>query len=254
MAASLTVIIITKNEETNIEACLQSVLWADEIIVVDSGSTDSTMEISKRFTDHVFYEPWEGFGKQKNRALDRATGDWVLSIDADERVTAELRREIELVLSGDDNKYVAYRIPRLSSYCGRFMRHGGWWPDLVVRLVQRGWGRFSEDLIHEKLIVKGPIGQLRSHLLHYTFRDLEQVIDTINRYSTAGAEMKYRQGKKGGLGKALIHGVAAFIKTYFVKCGFLDGREGLMLAISNAEGAYYRYLKLMYLCRWQADD
>jgi len=251
----LSIVVITLNEAHNIRDCLESVRWADEIIVVDSGSTDGTQEICREYTENVFVMDWPGFGMQKNRALEKASGQWVLSIDADERVTKKLRDEIQRRISPDtsertaSNNVVAFSIPRLSNYCGRFLRHGGWWPDRVVRLFLRSKAYFDDAPIHERLLVDGKVGKIKSHLLHYTFRDLNQVLDTVNRYSTAGAQMKCEQGKQGGLTKAVSHGVWMFFRTYVFKAGFLDGREGFMLAVSNAEGAYYKYLKLCYLNR-----
>src|SRR5690606_33239293 len=162
----LSVIIITRNEAANIEACLQSVGFADECIVLDSGSTDDTVALAAAFGARVeTTADWPGFGPQKNRALDLATGDWVLSLDADERVTPELAQEIQAVLREAD--FEAYDMPRLSSFCGRFMRHSGWWPDRVVRLFRRGAARFTDAAVHERVDARGPIGHLQPHLLHY---------------------------------------------------------------------------------------
>jgi glycosyltransferase involved in cell wall biosynthesis len=244
--STISAIIITKNEEVNIRECLESLDWADEIVVVDGGSTDRTVEICKEYKARVFeYRDWPGFGLQKNRALDRATGDWVFSIDADERVAPELRAEIRAVLEAPAAD--AYELPRLSWYCGRFIRHSGWRPDYVLRLFKRAAGRFSEDLVHERVMVSGPLGRLKHDLIHYSFRDLEQVLNVVNRYSSLGAGQKFKAGQKGGLGRALLHGLGALLSTYLLKAGFLDGRQGVMLAISNAEGAYYKYLKLLEL-------
>ena len=242
----LSVVIITRNEEAGIRRCLESVKWADEIVVLDSGSTDATVRICREYTQHVHETDWPGFGPQKNRALQQATGDWVLSLDADEQVTPRLRDEIRTVLSvsaGPD----AYEMPRLSNYCGRFMRHGGWWPDHVTRLFRRGKAHFSDDLVHERLIVNGPSGRLGNPLVHLAFENFEEVLHKIDRYSTASAEMLRDKGRNGSLSKALLHGLWTFLRTYVLKAGFLDGRHGFMLAVSNAEGTYYRYLKLMLL-------
>ncbi|MBI5437419.1 MAG: glycosyltransferase family 2 protein [Nitrosomonadales bacterium] len=245
--ANLSVIIITKNEAANIRACLESVAWADEIIVVDSNSTDTTPEICKELGAQVYVHDWPGFGAQKNRALGYATHDWVFSIDADERVTPELRASIEAVLHNETDTCAAYRISRLSSYCGRFMRHSGWYPDHIVRLFRRDAARFSDDLVHEQLRVEGQIGQLDGELLHYAFTDTEEVLQKVNHYSSAGAAMMQRRGRQTTLTGAVLRGLWSFIRTYFLRAGFLDGREGFMLAVSNAEGTYYRYLKLMLL-------
>ena len=244
----LSVIIITKNEEANIHACLESVAWADEIIVVDSGSTDDTVAICKNLGAKVYIHDWPGFGVQKNRALGYASKDWVLSLDADEHVTPELRAEIEAVLCNEQPSD-SYLVPRLSNYCGRFMRHSGWYPDLLPRLFKRGKARFSDDLVHERLIVEGSTGTLRGTLLHFAFDDLEEVLHKVNQYSSAGAKMMQQRGRKTNLAGAVVRGLWSFFRTYILRGGILDGGEGFMLAVSNAEGTYYRYLKLMLLNR-----
>jgi glycosyltransferase involved in cell wall biosynthesis len=241
----LSVIIITKNEAEHIGRCLASVDWADEIIVLDSGSGDNTVELCKAYTDKVFITDWPGFGLQKQRALDKAQGDWILSIDADEVVTSELRLEIENALRQD--RYDGYEIPRLSSYCGRQMKHGGWWPDHVLRLFRRGYGQFTDSVVHESIIVQGQIGRLHTPLLHDAFVNLDEVLHKVNSYSSLGAEMLYQRGVRSSLGKAVLKGLWTFIRTYWLKAAILDGRQGLMLSISNAEGTYYKYLKLLEL-------
>ncbi|MGN2390459.1 glycosyltransferase family 2 protein [Pelomicrobium sp. G1] len=242
---TLSVIVITKNAQETFERCLASVAWADEIVVLDSGSRDATVEIARRFTDKVEVSPdWPGFGPQKNRALARATGDWVLSLDADEWVPEDLRQEIERALQAPGDR-VAFRIPRLSSFCGRYMRHSGWWPDYVTRLFKRGSARFSEDLVHERLLCDGPVGTLKQPLRHEAIQNLEEMLEKMNAYSTAGALMAHQRGRRAGLATAVGHGLWTFIRTYFLRAGFLDGKEGFMLAVCNAEGAYYRYVKLM---------
>ncbi len=242
----LSVIVITKDEAGSIRPCLESVSWADEIVVVDSGSSDDTAAICREYTDKVTVTDWPGFGPQKNRALDAARGEWVLSLDADERVSPELRAEIEAAMA-DPGAAAAFRMPRSSSYCGRFMRHGGWWPDYVTRLFRRGRARFSDDLVHERLVVDGEVGSLSSPLLHEAFRDPEEVLQKVNAYSSAGARMMAQRGRKATLAGAVARGLWSFLRSYVLRAGFLDGREGFMLAVSNAEGTYYRYLKLMLL-------
>ncbi|MBL6987957.1 MAG: glycosyltransferase family 2 protein [Methylobacter sp.] len=241
----LSVIIITKNEAEHISRCLASVSWVDEIIVLDSGSDDNTVDICKAYTDNVFMTDWPGFGMQKQRALEKARGDWVLSIDADEVVTSELRAEIEKALRQEH--YKGYEIPRLSRYCGRQMRHGGWWPDYVLRLFRRDCGQFTDSIVHESIIIQGKVGRMQSPLLHDAFVSLDEVLHKVNSYSTLGAEMLFQRGVRSSLGKAVLKGLWTFIRTYWIKAGFLDGRQGLMLSISNAEGAYYKYLKLLEL-------
>ncbi|HHB91868.1 MAG TPA: glycosyltransferase family 2 protein [Thioploca sp.] len=244
---NLSVIIITKNEEHCIENCLNSIAWCDEIIIVDSGSTDNTITICNKFTDKIYIKNnWQGFGHQKNLALTKATGKWVLSIDADEQVPIALRQEIEFVINSSE--LFAFRIPRLSNYCGKWMRHSGWFPDYIIRLFKRNYASFTNDLIHEKIQVNNDkIGTLQNSLLHYSFTSLEEVLEKINSYSSANAQMHYEKDKQSSLKQAVWHGLWAFIRTYLLRAGFLDGKEGFMLAVSNAEGTYYRYLKLMYL-------
>ena len=244
---SLSVILITKNEEANLKDCLESVSFADEIIVVDSQSSDKTQEIARSFGAKLeITSDWPGFGPQKNRALNLATKDWVLSIDADERVTPELKQEI-LATMASANAADCYAIPRSSWYCGRFMKHSGWYPDYVDRLFKRGSAKFSDHLVHERLLPTGSSGKLKNHFLHYSYRDFSQVLKKVDVYSSAAAQQAFKQGKKGGLGEALIHGFWAFFRTYVLRRGFLDGKHGLALAISNAATSYYKYLKLWQL-------
>ncbi len=246
--ASLSVIVITKNEAGNIGACLELLRFADQIVVLDSGSTDETLEIARQAGAEVTENlDWIGFGAQKNRALALARGDWVLSIDADERVTQQLQDDIKTVLEAPG--FDAYSFPRLSSYCGQYMYYSGWYPDRVVRLFRRGTAEFSQELVHEKVLHSGPVGELDSPLLHESFKSFEAVMDKANRYSTAGAQMLFERGKTASPGKALVRGVWAFFRTYILRLGFMDGSMGLVLAISNAEGTYYRYLKLWLLAR-----
>ena len=244
---SLSVIIIAKNAEATIRRCLESVAWADEIVVVEHGSADRTAGICREVGAKVHQTPdWPGFGPQKNRALELARGDWVLSLDADEWVTPELRADIGRAIASPGGN-TAFRFPRRSSFCGRFMRHSGWWPDYVTRLFRRGTARFSDALVHEKVVVSGAVGTLKPPLLHESVTDLDQMLVKMNAYSTASARAFHENGRRASLVTALVHGGWMFFRTYVLRAGFLDGREGLMLAIANAEGSYYRYLKLMLL-------
>ncbi|MFZ2122250.1 MAG: glycosyltransferase family 2 protein [Rhodoferax sp.] len=248
MKSTLSVVIITKNEEHDIRDCLESVTWADEVIILDSGSTDNTLLIAKEYTDKVYTSiDWRGFGVQKNRVLAYASCDWILSLDADERVSEALREEILNAIQYDTE--AIFKIPRLSSYCGKFIKHSGWWPDYVTRLFKRGEASFSNDLVHERLVFETNAAKLTSPLLHVTYKDLDEVISKINHYSSLGAENSHHKGRRGSLTSAIAHGLWAFFRTYIIRAGFLDGAEGLMLAISNAETTYYRYLKLLYLSK-----
>ena len=244
---AVSVIVITLNEADRLTATLQALQWAQEIIVVDAGSTDGTLAIAHQWATRVEHRDWSGFGAQKNHALSLASLPWVLSIDADERVTPELAQEIQAFVNQDGDGYLAANLPRLSRYCGRDIHHSGWWPDPVCRVFKRGHARFSDDLVHEKIISIGPVWNFQGLLMHDSFQNLDQVLHKLNQYSREGALNLQRKGKKSGLGKAIGHGLWAFFRTYVLRRGFLDGREGFILAVSNAEGTYYRYLKLMYL-------
>jgi glycosyltransferase involved in cell wall biosynthesis len=251
--APLSVVVITRDEAANIADCLASVAFAGECIVVDSGSSDGTQDIARAAGAKVTQTAdWPGFGAQKNRALAQATQPWVLSIDADERVTPELRDEILRVIS-DSSAKAGYDLPRRSSFCGQFMNHSGWYPDRVTRLFRRGHGRFSDDLVHERVIVEGArgegIGHLRNDLLHATYPDLETMLAKLDRYSSASAQALFERGGRGSLTGAIARGLWAFIRTYFLRLGLLDGRMGFVLAVSVAETTYYKYLKLWILCR-----
>jgi glycosyltransferase involved in cell wall biosynthesis len=244
---TLSAILITRNEEANLEDCLASLDGlATQIVVVDTQSTDRTLAIAQRYGALISSPPdWPGFGPQKNRALDLASEDWVLSLDADERLTPDLRAEIMGVL--DKPQTDCYAIPRLSWYCGRFMRHSGWTPDYVDRLFKRGSARFSTDLVHERLIPKGPVLRLKNQMLHYSFMNLAQVQEKMERYSTASAQQAFVRGKTASPLKAILHSAWSFFRTYILRAGFLDGPQGFSLACSNAQGTYLRYMKLWRL-------
>jgi glycosyltransferase involved in cell wall biosynthesis len=247
---TLSVILITRNEEANLADCLASLEGiAQQIVVVDTNSSDRTLEIAKSYGAAIAQPPdWPGFGPQKNRALDLATGEWVLSLDADERLTPALKSEI--VTAIHHSAHVdCFAIPRLSWYCGRFIRHSGWNPDYVDRLFKRGSARFSDDLVHERLITSGQVAKLENPMLHYSFMNYSQVLQKIDRYSTASAEQAFAKGKTSTPLKAVLHGAWSFFRTYFLRAGFLDGPQGFTLAMSNAQGTYYRYVKLWHLIR-----
>lgn len=244
----LTVIVITKNESHNIEDCLKSVSFADEIIVFDSGSEDETVSIAKRYTPLVTVTPdWPGDGPQKNRALNTASGDWVLCLDADERVTPPLAEEIKNIIASKQI-FAAFDIPYQSTYCGKPIRFGDWKNESHIRLFQRHLARFTENIVHCHLVVNGKVGKLKNKILHHPFHHLGAMLYKLNDYSTQGAKALFEKGRKATLCTAISHAAWAFLNGYIFKLGFLDGREGLILALSNAQGTYYRYLKLMYLC------
>lgn len=243
---SLSVIIITKNEAKKIVACLKSVQFADEIIVLDSGSTDDTISLALQYTPQVHCVDWPGFGAQKNRALNMCHNEWILSLDADEQVTPKLQHEIQQILQKNP-PIAAFKIPRKSKYCDKWIKYGDWRNDDCLRLFRRDHARFKEVPVHEELIVKGEVQTLKQPLLHYSFDNLEEVLRKVNSYSSLSALHKHKGGKKSSLKKAIIHGLWTFFRGYILKLGFLDGKMGFLLAFSNAEGCYYRYVKMMLL-------
>ncbi len=250
MRKTISAVLITHNEAENLPDCLASLQdWVDEIVVVDNHSSDDTVRIAQQHGAKVLQTPdWPGFGVQKNRALDLATCDWVLSIDADERVTPELMAEIQSILATEP-MLKAYEIPRLSWYCGKFIRHAGWRPDFVLRLFERDSARFSDDLVHERVVPTGNVGQLKHALLHYSYRNFSQVLHKVNAYSSASAQQAFASGKRSSVAGALGHGAWAFFRTYVLRAGFLDGSHGLALSISNAQTSYYKYLKLWQMAQ-----
>jgi glycosyltransferase involved in cell wall biosynthesis len=240
---SLSVILITKNEAANIRDCLQSVSWADEIIVVDSGSTDDTTSIAREMGAQVYVHPdWPGFGPQKNRALSYAGKDWVFSIDADERVTPELRAELEQAMQKASAD--GYYCPRLSQFCGQFVHHSGWYPDYVLRLFKRGAGRFSDSLVHESVLLTGNTSKLKNPLLHYSYLTLNDVERKVEHYSSAAAQQMFQSGKRASWLRAMLSAGWAFVRTYIVRLGLLDGGAGWKIARMNARTTYLKYRKL----------
>ncbi len=242
----LTAIIITKNEAENIRACIESVFWADEIIVVDSGSSDATVEICRELGAQVHQHDWPGFGKQKNRALSYANHEWVFSIDADERVTSELRSQL-IHAMGDSSKD-GYFMPRLSQFCGRFIRHSGWYPDYVLRLFRRSKGRFSDDMVHERVIVDGDTAKLTCPILHYSYLNQADVHRKTEQYARAGAEQMLKKGKTATRLDAPLRAAWAFVRTYFLRLGLLDGVAGFSVAMMNARTTFLKYQQLRTLC------
>jgi glycosyltransferase involved in cell wall biosynthesis len=237
----LSAIVITINEAANIADCLDSVAFCDERIVVDCGSSDATVAIAQDKGARVVFHDWDGFGAQKNFALSLAEGDWVLSLDADERVSPELAEAIKAALA--DPSADGYEFPRSSSFCGRPMRHSDWYPDYVLRLFRRGKARFTDVTIHERVICDGIVKRLSPSLIHHPVLKLEDALSRVDRYSTAGAAAIVKSGRRVSFMTGIGHGLAAFLRTYVLRAGFLDGAEGFLLAVANAEGSYYRYMK-----------
>jgi glycosyltransferase involved in cell wall biosynthesis len=286
---SLSVAIITKNEEANIRRTLESVKWADEIVVVDSGSTDRTCDIAREYGAKVFVEEWKGFAKQKNSAIDKCTGDWILSLDADEEVSAELRIRMATFLQAaaeQDRLFLndtfvvndidplvgdlglergledywffenegtpvnGAQVHRRNHFLGRFIRRGGFFPDDKLRVFRKGNGRFEDRLVHEDARVSGVVGNLRAPLIHHAYPTLSGYIEHMNRYSDLGAEIVAEKGNPGfSLIDIVIRPLATFIYNYFFRLGFLDGREGLLLHLYHSVYVSWKYAKAWELSR-----
>jgi glycosyltransferase involved in cell wall biosynthesis len=244
----LSVVIITHNEEANLARCLESVRFADEIIVVDSHSTDRTVEIARACGARTFAIEWPGFGPAKQFAVDQGAGEWILSIDADEMVPPELCTEIRNIV-GTENACDGYDMPRLTNFLGRWVRHSGWYPDRVLRLFRKSSGRFTNAAIHEHVALTGTIGHCRNDLWHYSYPSLEVYFDKFNRYTTEGARQAFERGERAVLFDLTIRPAVAFIKHYISKAGFLDGLEGLMIASLSSCAVFTKYAKLRQLVR-----
>jgi glycosyltransferase involved in cell wall biosynthesis len=245
---TLSAVIITYNEEKNIQACLDSVSdFVDEIIVLDSFSTDATESICRtnpkvRFSQH----PFNGHIEQKNRALEKCASEWILCLDADERVTCGLRSSIEAFLELNPN-IAGVKFPRLTYHMHRFIRHGGWYPNARYRLVRKGMAKWGGENPHDKLLLEGKGGKITGDLLHLTARDLSHQVDTINKFSSIAALMRYNKGKRFHLWRLLLKPVSKFLEIYIVKAGFLDGLQGFIIAISSSYSSFLKEAKLFEL-------
>lgn len=245
MMPRLSVAIITYNEEKVIRCTLESVKWADEIVVVDSGSTDSTVAICREYTDKVFIRSWEGYAAQKNFAIEKTTGDWVLSLDADEPIEEPLAHEIRNIISSTGN-FNGYRIPRKTYFLGRWMRYGGWYPDYNLRLFRKGSGRFIERAVHEAIQVQGAVGTSRHAILHYAYPSIEAYMDKINRYSSLSVKVMSERGIgcfKTSWINIVFRPIFTFIYKYFFRLGFLDGKAGLVLNLFHSYYVFAKYAK-----------
>jgi glycosyltransferase involved in cell wall biosynthesis len=237
--------VITFNEEENVSACMESVAWADEIIVVDSFSTDNTVEICRSYTDKVFFRKWSGFLDQKNYAVDLSTNTWILNIDADERVSPALRDEIVEALGSNDDVN-GYYIPRHTYYLGRWINHGGWYPNYQLRLFRKDKGKWAGEQLHEKVSVEGETKTLRNDLLHFAYRSLSDQLKTIDSFSRASAEIMRGKGVRVTPFHLLARPPIKFLETYIYKQGFRDGIPGLINAI-----AYSFYVFMKYAKTWE---
>lgn len=244
--ATLSATIITYNEESNLRRCLESVKWVDEIIIVDSNSTDATLEIAREYGAVIHEIKWQGFGHAKQTCVDKATSDWILSIDADEELTPELTWEIRQIISSD-SEYDGFDIPRMTNFLGRWIKHCGWYPDRILRLFRRDKGHFDGAKIHERVILEGLIGHLRCDLLHHCYPNLDLYLEKSNRYTSVGAQAAFDRGKRTTFFDLVVRPPVSFISHYLVRQGFRDGVEGFMVSVLSAVAVFNKYAKLRSL-------
>lgn len=239
----VTALVITLNEASHIEACLKSVAWADERLVVDSGSTDDTVAIATRCGATVITRPFDGYSAQKNFGASRATHDWIVSVDADERVTPELAADMKAALASPGD-HAGFRMPRVTWHLGQWMRCTDWYPDNQLRLYDRRRARWNGNKVHESVIADGPVGRLNHELQHYAYRDIAHHLDTINKYTTLAAEEMHARGRRTGKLELLVHPPAAFLRNYVLRRGIFGGTPGLIVSVMNS---YYVFLKFAKL-------
>jgi glycosyltransferase involved in cell wall biosynthesis len=243
----VSVTVITFNEAANIAAALDSVRWADEIVVVDSESTDDTVAIARRYTDRVIVRPWPGYVAQKNHAALEAASDWIFSLDADERVTPELAGEIRALLQHEPSA-PGYRVPRATFHLGRWIRSTDWYPDYQLRLYDRRRARWAGRHVHESVQADGVVGRLRHDLQHYAYRDIAHHLRSMDRYTTLAARQMYEDGRRAGWFDIVVHPRLAFFRNYVLRGGFRDGMPGLIVSAMNAYYVGLKFAKLWELC------
>ncbi len=239
----LSVAVITRNEADRIACCLQSVSFADEMVIVDSGSTDETATIAQQLGGRIIHQPFLGFGPQKQFAVDQCSHDWVLIIDADERVPKVSVETIRKAVRNADKETAAFQIQRKNFLHGRWIRHCGWWPDPLIRIVNRVQGRFSEDMVHERWLTDGMVRPLPCVIEHHSFRSYSGMIEKLQHYSSLGASQMVARGHRSSPLSPLLHGFWTFVQVYGLRLGFLDGFDGFMIALLNAGGSFMKYAK-----------
>ncbi len=242
--SAIAVIVITKNEEQNIRCCLDTVRWADEIIVVDAKSTDRTIEIAKEYTDKIYIRPWDGYGDAKNFGLAQCSSEWVFWLDADERVTPELRAEIAAAIASADSTTAALSMPRKANFLGHWIRHCGWYPGRVTRVFRRAEGKFTTENVHERLEIKGKVLALRQNLLHFTDPTLTVYFEKLNKYTSLAAKDLVEGKRRFTWIRLVVNPSWVFIRMYILKLGFLDGIPGLILCVLSASHVFAKYAKL----------
>jgi glycosyltransferase involved in cell wall biosynthesis len=245
----LSAAIITKNEEENIRSCMQSISFAGQIIIVDSGSTDATLSIAKEFGCEIYREEWRGFGPQKQSAIEKCRHPWILVIDADERIPPGTADIIKKIITDSDVKEAGFSFPRKNYFQGRWIKHAGWWPDRIIRLFRKDAGRMTSAIVHESVEIQGTVGALDAAIEHYTESRLSKIIQKIDKYSTLGAQAAFREGKKSTTGGAFMRAFFTFVQDYFFRLGVLDGMPGLTLAVTDSVNKFFKYAKLSELTK-----
>lgn len=240
----LSVAIIAQDEEDRISDCLESVSFADEVVLVDSGSRDNTVGIARSFGCRVLSEKWRGYAGQKQFAVDNCMNDWVLILDADERVTHDTARRIKEIPDASLQEFAAFGFLRKNFFHGRWIRYCGWWPDRVLRLVDRRQGGFSDHLVHESWVCRGRVKELDLILEHYSFQDYSDLIRKMEAYSTLAAREMLEKGRRAGIFSPLSHGCWMFFRTYILEMGLLGGFDGFIISVLNAGGSFLKYAKL----------
>jgi (heptosyl)LPS beta-1,4-glucosyltransferase len=249
----LTATVITLNESANIAAALESVSWANEIVVVDAHSSDDTVAIARRFTDRVVTRDWSGYIAQKNYAASIASNDWILSVDADERVTPELAHEIAALLKADP-ACAGYRVPRVSHYLGRWIRSTDWYPDYQLRLYDRRRAQWTGRYVHESVHADGAVDRLGANLQHYPYRDVSHHLATIDRYSSLAARQMFEDGRRATVVQLALHPPAAFLRNYLARGGVRDGATGLIVSMLNSYYVFLKFVKLWEMGRTGSVD
>jgi glycosyltransferase involved in cell wall biosynthesis len=239
-------VVITKNEEDNIERCLSSLSFCDEIIVVDSHSTDKTVELAKRFTSKVFTRNWNGYVDQKKYAIGLTSSEWILSLDADEEVSEELRKEIQETIKKTP-KEDAFSIPRRTIHSGQWIKHGGWYPNRLVRFFRKSQGEWRGESVHEFWKTRGQVGELKNDLIHYSFQNISDQVQRNDLYSSLGAQALFDNHFSFSIWRLLIKPISKFVETYFLKLGFLDGYRGFFISVSAAYSVFLKWAKLWEL-------
>lgn len=247
MREKISACVTAGNEEAKIRRCLESLKWCDEIVVVDSFSTDRTVEVCREYTDRVYQHEWLGYIGQKNLIRGMASHPWVLFLDADEEVSPELREEILAEFEKGPDPYDGYQFPRQVFYLGKWIRHGEWYPDIKLRLFRKDRGRSEGQEPHDHVIVNGQVKTLNGHLRHYTYDDIRDHMDTVNRFSTITAQEKFRQGERFRWFDLLFRPAHRFIKAYLLRLGFMDGTQGFLIAMISTYGVFAKYAKIWEL-------